>query len=236
VVLLVLVLLMMQQVSDPKKVQKVATAIGLMPSEQRKSPSLPELDLQSLKQNSTATQGADQPDANGTLQTKTPDGNPKGSSSQSNQAIPADLKYTLSQLSNRSLDPVTEFYAQVFDQLLSDAPAETKSDLLRITLGLSDSNQTPDETKSSQTLRKWFAASELKVQRWIELADSIQGEGSPHSMLTGFLKSLQELNERKVIRVGRRRNSRKVFNLDSIASCSRTSLTTRRGNPQNDYR
>ena len=195
VVLLVLVLLMMQQVSDPKKVQKVATAIGLMPSEQRKSPSLPELDLQSLKQNPTATQGADQPDATGTLQTKTPDGNPKGSSSQSNQAIPADLKYTLSQLSNRSLDPVTEFYAQVFDQLLSDAPAETKSDLLRITLGLSDSNQTPDETNSSQTVRKWLAASELKVQRWIELADSIQGEGSPHSMLTGFLKSLQELNE-----------------------------------------
>lgn len=195
VVLLVLVLLMMQQVSDPKKVQKVATAIGLMPSEQRKSPSLPELDLQSLKQNSTATQGTDQPDATGTLGTKTPEGNPKGSSSQNNQAIPADLKYTLSQLSNRSLDPVTEFYAQVFDQLLSDAPAETKSDLLRITLGLSDSNQTSDETNSSQTVRKWFAASELKVKRWIELADSIQGEGSPHSMLTGFLKSLQELNE-----------------------------------------
>ena len=83
----------------------------------------------------------------------------------------------------------------VFDQLLNEATPETKSNLLRITLGLSDSNQIPNATDSSQAVRKWLEASALKVQRWIELADSIQGDGSPHSMLTDFLKSLQELNE-----------------------------------------
>ena len=178
VVLLVLVLLMMQQVSDPKKVQKVASAIGLMPSEQRKSPSLPELDLQAPEKTTQQT-----------LQ-QTPQQNPIASEDED-----TELKYTLTQLSNRSLDPVTEFYAQVFDQLLNEATPETKSNLLRITLGLSDSNQIPNATDSSQAVRKWLEASALKVQRWIELADSIQGDGSPHSMLTGFLKSLQELNE-----------------------------------------
>ena len=178
VVLLVLVLLMMQQVSDPKKVQKVATAIGLMPSEQRKSPSLPELDLQAPEKTTQQT-----------LQ-QTPQQNPIASEDED-----TELKYTLSQLSNRSLDPVTEFYAQVFDQLLNEATPEIKSNLLRITLGLSDSNQIPNATDSSQTVRKWLEASALKVQRWIELADSIQGDGSHHSMLTDFLKSLQELNE-----------------------------------------
>jgi hypothetical protein len=196
---------MMQQVSDPKKVQKVATAIGLMPSEQRKSPSLPELDLQTPQpqqppqqtpqQNPITTEGADQAGSSGQLQPEADLEPPNESSSQNLQAIPAELKYTLSQLSNRSLDPATEFHAQVFDQLLSDAPPESKSELLRVALGLSDSNQKPDVTKSTQAVEKWIDASEMKVQRWIELADSIQGEGSPHAMLTGFLKSLHELSE-----------------------------------------
>lgn len=171
VFLLVLVTLLIQQVSDPKKVGRVAGAVGLLPPENA--------DADNPVQASESAQ----------------------QQQQANPADPTDLvgqaeiNLAAEQLGLVSSDPSVELSAQVLEQLMKNLPEDVKSKLVERAFQIVDrTKQTaPLESDSADSIRQWLASSLHKLTRWIDLADS---KSSEHASLLELQGTFQGLGNR----------------------------------------
>jgi hypothetical protein len=179
IVLLVLVLIMIQQVSDPKKVGKVAGAVGLLP--------------QSLQNNATRK--------NATLNNPATASNPSGASSvpapQSptdlpSKQVPDGLSPAVEALGLASPDPDVERQSQVLEVLLKNLPDDVKATLADRLFGIIDQRapKSSDPTGSDRQagLKLWSSDAQRSILRWIDLSDSTTAD---HAMLTALRESLE---------------------------------------------
>jgi hypothetical protein len=178
IVLLVLVLIMIQQVSDPKKVGKVAGAVGLLP--------------QSTQNNATRN--------NATQNHPATASNPSGASSvpapQSptdlpSKQVPDGLSPAVEALGLASPDPDVERQSQVLEVLLKNLPDDVKATLADRLFGIIDQRapKSSDPTGSDRQagLKLWSSDAQRSILRWIDLSDSTAAD---HAMLTEVRESL----------------------------------------------
>lgn len=179
IVLLVLVLIMIQQVSDPKKVGRVAGAVGLLPKPNQLDPS-----SVNVAQIANA-QDLNNPDLN----------NPSDRS----DVLKSDaLSRAVEGLGLASPDPDVERKAQVLELLLRNLPNEVKATLADRLFGIID--QTAAESSTSQfsqpspssdpdaSLSRWSTEAQQLVLRWIDLSDSTSPD---HAMLISVRENLE---------------------------------------------
>ncbi len=179
IVLLVLVLIMIQQVSDPKKVGKVAGAVGLLP--------------QSTQKNATQN---NPPQSNPASPS-----NPSGASSvpapQSptdlpSKQVPDGLSPAVEALGLASPDPDVERQSQVLEVLLKNLPDDVKATLADRLFGIIDQRapKSSDPTGSDRQagLKLWSSDAQRSILRWIDLSDSTAAD---HAMLTEVRESLE---------------------------------------------
>ena len=183
IVLLVLVLIMIQQVSDPKKVGKVAGAVGLLP--------------QSTQNNATQNNAT----RNNAPQNNAPQNNPSGASSvlapQSPTDLPSEqapdgLSPAVEALGLASPDPDVERQSQVLEVLLKNLPDDVKATLADRLFGIIDQRapKSSDPTGSDRQagLKRWSSDAQRSILRWIDLSDSTAAD---HAMLTEVRESLE---------------------------------------------
>ena len=184
IVLLVLVLIMIQQVSDPKKVGKVAGAVGLLP--------------QSTQNNATRNNATRN---NATQSNPASPSNPSGASSvpapQSptdlpSKQVPDGLSPAVEALGLASPDPDVERQSQVLEVLLKNLPDEVKATLADRLFGIIDQRapKSSDPTGSDRQagLKLWSSDAQRSIVRWIDLSDSTTAD---HAMLTALRESLE---------------------------------------------
>ena len=184
IVLLVLVLIMIQQVSDPKKVGRVAGAVGLLP--------------QSPQNNATRNNA---PQNNATQNNSASLSNPSGASSvpapQSptdlpSKQVPDGLSPAVEALGLASPDPDVERQSQVLEVLLKNLPDEVKATLADRLFGIIDQRapKSSDPTGSDRQagLKLWSSDAQRSIVRWIDLSDSTTAD---HAMLTEVRESLE---------------------------------------------
>lgn len=172
VVLLALVLIGMRQVSDPKRVERVATAVGLMHPDHSASRRMEE----------DAQDG--QPDADSLAAV-------------SSFGEKEWISWTL-----LTPDPKLETQAQILSHLLESAPASLLSHLTYEHLIAPDSKipdiptqesiSTHDEERQREQAQ-WLVTSKDQVIRWTELSDSLSPE---HPILSDLSKFLERMSER----------------------------------------
>ena len=179
IVLLVLVLIMIQQVSDPKKVGRVAGAVGLLP--------------QSPQNNATRN--------NATQNNPATASNPSGASSvpapQSptdlpSKQVPDGLSPAVEALGLASPDPDVERQSQVLEVLLKNLPDDVKATLADRLFSIIDQRapKSSDPTGSDRQagLKLWSSDAQRSILRWIDLSDSTTAD---HAMLTALRESLE---------------------------------------------
>ena len=169
---------MIQQVSDPKKVGKVAGAVGLLP--------------QSTQNNATRN--------NATQNHPATASNPSGASSvpapQSptdlpSKQVPDGLSPAVEALGLASPDPDVERQSQVLEVLLKNLPDDVKATLADRLFGIIDQRapKSSDPTGSDRQagLKLWSSDAQRSILRWIDLSDSTAAD---HAMLTEVRESL----------------------------------------------
>jgi hypothetical protein len=170
-VLLALVLIGMQQVSDPKRVDRVAKAVGLLHPDQSASQRI-EGDTQ-----------VRQPDADSLSAVKL-------------FGEKEWISWTL-----QTPDPKLETQAQILSRLLKAAPASLLSHLVYEHLiapdsknpGIPTKESTPTNNEARQReFAQWLATSKDQVIRWTELSDSMSAEHAILSDLSKFLERMPE--------------------------------------------
>lgn len=179
IVLLVLVLIMIQQVSDPKKVGKVAGAVGL----------LPQTSQNDATQNHATQNNAEMPSNSlGTSSGRAPESPPEIPSSQ----VSDGLSGVVEGLGLASPDPDVERQSQVLEVLLKNLPDEVKATLAERLFGIIDQKapQSPVPTASDRqaSLKLWSSDAQRSIQRWIDLSDSTTAD---HAMLNALLERLE---------------------------------------------
>lgn len=172
--LLVLVLIMIQQVSDPKKVSKVAGAVGLLP--------------QSTQNNATQNNAEMPRNSSGNSSGRAPESQPDLPSSQVSDGLSAAIEG----LGLTSPDPDVERQSQVLEVLLKNLPNEVKTTLADRLFGIIDQRapQSPDPTASDRqaALTLWSSEAQRSILRWIDLSDSTTAD---HAMLNAIRESLE---------------------------------------------
>ena len=163
---------MIQQVSDPKKVGKVAGAVGLLPQSNTASPSNPS-------------------GASSVLAPQSPTDLPKSTDLPSEQ-VPDGLSTAVEALGLASPDPDVERQSQVLEVLLKNLPDDVKATLADRLFGILDQRapQSPDPTASDRQagLKLWSSDAQRSIVRWIDLSDSTTAD---HAMLTEVRESLE---------------------------------------------
>ena len=174
IVLLVLVLIMIQQVSDPKKVGKVAGPVGLLPQSTQNN----------ATQNNTASP-SNPSGASSVLATQSPTDLPS-------KQVPDGLSPAVEALGLASPDPDVERQSQVLEVLLKNLPDDVKATLADRLFGIIDQRaaQSPDPTGSDRQagLKLWSSDAQRSILRWIDLSDSTTAD---HAMLTAVRESLE---------------------------------------------
>jgi len=160
VVLLILVLLMIKQVSDPKKVARVGGAVGLFPKENQRL---------SLSENST------QLTPNLTQEPVVSPPSPANTSPEQQELTP-----DVENLGLVSLDPSIERNSQVLEHLMRNLPPDAKPILARQVFGILDrSKKSPsEENQAIENLDHWLNESRAKLTRWINLSQSQSSENT----------------------------------------------------------
>ena len=165
---------MIQQVSDPKKVGKVAGAVGLLPQSTQNN----------ATQNSTATPGT----SSGTSSGRAPESPPDLPSSQVSDGLSAAIEG----LGLASPDPDVERQSQALEVLLKNLSDEVKTTLADRLFGIIDQRapQSPDPTASDRqaALKLWSSDAQRSILRWIDLSDSTTAD---HAMLNAVRESLE---------------------------------------------
>ena len=179
IVLLVLVLIMIQQVSDPKKVGKVAGAVGLLPQSTQNN----------ATQNNAPQNNPETPStSSGTSSGRAPESPPDLPSSQVSDGLSAAIEG----LGLASPDPDVERQSQVLEVLLKNLPDEVKTTLADRLFGIIDQRapQSPDPTASDRqaALKLWSSDAQRSILRWIDLSDSTTAD---HAMLNAVRESLE---------------------------------------------
>jgi hypothetical protein len=175
VLLLILTLIAIQQVSDPKQVGRVATAIGLLPASQ--TASLPKGNAPKGNDN-TASMGEQSVDSQVT-------------GAQADEETQADEVVELSLFSTA---PAIERLAQMFGHLLRSAPASVVSQLATQEWFSTDA-EIPTKSIDERILQdqtEWLADSKNLLDRWIALSDSISNDHAALSTMRSFLDSIEE--------------------------------------------
>ena len=175
---------MIQQVSDPKKVGKVAGAVGLLP--------------QSTQNNATRNNATQN---NATQSNPASPSNPSGASSvpapQSpldlpSSQVPDGLSPAVEALGLASPDPDVERQSHVLEVLLKNLPDEVKATLADRLFGIIDQRapKSSDPTGSDRQagLKLWSSDAQRSIVRWIDLSDSTTAD---HAMLTALRESLE---------------------------------------------
>jgi len=178
-VLLVLVLIMIQQVSDPKKVGKVAGAVGLLPQSPRNN---------ATRNNATQNSPATPSNPSGASSVPAPQSPLYLPSSQ----VPDGLSPAVEALGLASPVPDVERQSQVLEVLLKNLPDDVKATLADRLFGIKDQRapQSPDPTASDRQagLKLWSSDAQRSILRWIDLSDSTTAD---HAMLTAVRESLE---------------------------------------------
>ena len=177
--LLVLVLIMIQQVSDPKKVGKVAGAVGLLPQSPRNN---------ATRNNATQNSPATPSNPSGASSVPAPQSPLYLPSSQ----VPDGLSPAVEALGLASPVPDVERQSQVLEVLLKNLPDDVKATLADRLFGIKDQRapQSPDPTASDRQagLKLWSSDAQRSILRWIDLSDSTTAD---HAMLTAVRESLE---------------------------------------------
>jgi hypothetical protein len=185
IVLLVLVLIMIQQVSDPKKVGKVAGAVGLLPQSTQKNAT------QNNPPQSNTASPSNPSGASSVLAPQSPTDLPKSTDLPSEQ-VPDGLSTAVEALGLASPDPDVERQSQVLEVLLKNLPDDVKATLADRLFGILDQRapQSPDPTASDRQagLKLWSSDAQRSIVRWIDLSDSTTAD---HAMLTEVRESLE---------------------------------------------
>ena len=170
---------MIQQVSDPKKVGKVAGAVGLLPPTSQND----------ATQNHATQNNAEMP--SNSLVTSS------GRALESPPEIPSSqvsdgLSGVVEGLGLSSPDPDVERQSQVLEVLLKNLPDEVKATLAERLFGIIDQKapQSPVPTASDRqaSLKLWSSDAQRSIQRWIDLSDSTTAD---HAMLNALLERLE---------------------------------------------
>jgi len=184
-VLLVLVLIMIQQVSDPKKVGKVAGAVGLLPQSTQNNAT------QNNPPQSNTASPSNPSGASSVLAPQSPTDLPKSTDLPSEQ-VPDGLSTAVEALGLASPDPDVERQSQVLEVLLKNLPDGVKATLADRLFGILDQRapQSPDPTASDRQagLKLWSSDAQRSILRWIDLSDSTTAD---HTMLTEVRESLE---------------------------------------------
>jgi len=159
VLLLALILIAMRQVSDPQKVGRVATAIGLLPDPKaaRLAPEdAPEQGSGTASELPHASQDAPEP--------------------QDAEGLPDAA--TLESVSLRSEAETVAIQADALAQLFLQAPSAVMSELVGQWLHLRETaGPIPGEAPTdSEELRAWASGAQQTLARWIDASDSIAGD------------------------------------------------------------
>ncbi len=183
--LLVLVLIMIQQVSDPKKVGKVAGAVGLLPQSTQNNAT------QNNPPQSNTASPSNPSGASSVLAPQSPTDLPKSTDLPSEQ-VPDGLSTAVEALGLASPDPDVERQSQVLEVLLKNLPDGVKATLADRLFGILDQRapQSPDPTASDRQagLKLWSSDAQRSILRWIDLSDSTTAD---HTMLTEVRESLE---------------------------------------------
>ena len=184
IVLLVLVLIMIQQVSDPKKVGKVAGAVGLLPQSTQNNATQNNATQNNAPQNNPETPST----SSGTSSGRAPESPPDLPSSQVSDGLSAAIEG----LGLASPAPDVERQSQVLEVLLKNLPDEVKATLADRLFGIIDQKapQSPDPTASDRqaALKLWSSDAQRSILRWIDLSDSTTAD---HAMLNAVRESLE---------------------------------------------
>jgi hypothetical protein len=179
IVLLVLVLIMIQQVSDPKKVGKVAGAVGLLPQSTQNNAT------QNNPPQSNTASPSNPSGASSVLATQSPTDLPS-------KQVPDGLSPAVEALGLESPDPDVERQSQVLDVLLKNLPDDVKATLADRLFGIIDQRapKSSDPTGSDRQagLKLWSSDAQRSILRWIDLSDSTTAD---HAMLTEVRESLE---------------------------------------------
>jgi hypothetical protein len=148
-------MMMIQQVSDPKKVAKVAGAVGLLPTDASKSTESDNSTPPSEDQSST------QDDRKSTSDTH-------------------DTNRYVESLGLSASDPTVELGSQVFEQLMRSLSTKTKARLVKQLFGIVDRSITPgaSDPSSADSIDSWLETSKAMLSRWVDLT----GDQSPEQV------------------------------------------------------
>lgn len=170
---------MIQQVSDPKKVGKVAGAVGLLPQSPRNN---------ATRNNATQNSPATPSNPSGASSVPAPQSPLYLPSSQ----VPDGLSPAVEALGLASPVPDVERQSQVLEVLLKNLPDDVKATLADRLFGIKDQRapQSPDPTASDRQagLKLWSSDAQRSILRWIDLSDSTTAD---HAMLTAVRESLE---------------------------------------------
>ena len=184
IVLLVLVLIMIQQVSDPKKVGKVAGAVGLLPQSTQKNATQNNA-TQNIATQSNPASPSNPSGASSVLAPQSPLDLPS-------KQVPDGLSPAVEALGLASPDPDVERQSQVLEVLLKNLPDDVKATLADRLFGIIDQRapQSSDPTGSDRQsgLKLWSSDAQRSILRWIDLSDSTTAD---HAMLTEVRESLE---------------------------------------------
>lgn len=152
IALLILVMIMIKQVSDPNKVAKVGGAVGLFPKEIAK-----------------ATQSEDP-----TQLTQPPSSDPGNASESNLSAESQELNSDIEALGLVSLDPTIQRNSQVLEYLMRSLSTDGKKTLVGRIFDIVDRSKNPalEATNSTEALTSWLNESRTTLARWISLSQS----------------------------------------------------------------
>ena len=176
VVLLALTLIAMRQVSDPKRVGRVASAVGLLPSGKTASDTL------SSEQEKVPEKAISPQPVHSNEKTD-------GSQAQEDPKLAATKAWILV-----SSSPDIESQAQILSRLLDAAPANLVSNLAFEYL-IAKSSEIPMMELSENEVKErtaWLGDSKKQILRWTELSESLSRD---HSLLTNLWKLFDRLSE-----------------------------------------
>ena len=170
VILLALILILIQQTSDVKKVETVATAIGLLP-------------------NSNAAT---------LLESETLAGEQPSTPMQLGDPTSTDPLY-LEQITMAATRPSVRANQQIWKSLLKKAPTSVVGGLARKLYGQrAKGDQTDSPVIQWQEVKRWYADSKSQLDQWAEIeaqnaANVVAGQADiAESRLTSFMESFQD--------------------------------------------
>lgn len=170
VVLLVMVLILIQQTSDVKKVEKVATAVGLLPN--KKTVAVIPFEVDSDSTSGTTSGTTPMPTSSSGVPTKTPD--PKVDAA------------TLEQIALRTASPEVRKYQLIWSELFKKATEPVVFAVACKLYGHSASERIRDVVDWS-AVPGWFTEAESRLDIWMQIeAQNSSEEVATKEFYTGF--------------------------------------------------